>query len=116
MKEKRLRSQAGYALLLSRHVPSLVIVITLVMLGAVILSAHLQLRNGLREQISQRDAQALYNLWMGEQFSDSESELGLQTEAADYLVPLLETNRLHRFSLIPSVKAIALLGKPFIIS
>jgi signal transduction histidine kinase len=102
--EKRLQSQARQVFLSSRHVPSLVILITLILLGAVIFFAHLQLRHGLREQISRRDAEALYNLWMGEQFSNAESELALWTDAADYLVPLLDTNRLHKFSQIPSVK------------
>src|SRR5262245_3372116 len=105
VKEKRLKRQAGFTMLSLRHVASLVIVITLVMLGAVIFLAHLQLRNGLREQISRRDAKAVDTLWMAEQLSDWESELGPLTDAADYLFPLLETNKLHKFAQIPSVRA-----------
>src|SRR5262249_52073106 len=50
-------------------------------------------------------AKALDTLWMAEQLSDWEPELGPLTEATDYLFPLLETNRLYKFAQIPSVKA-----------
>jgi signal transduction histidine kinase len=102
--EKRLQSQIRPVFLSSRHVPALVILITLILLAAVISLANLPLRGSLREQIARRDAYALYNFWMGEQFSQAEPELELWTDATDYLVSVLDTNRLHKFSQIPSVK------------
>ncbi len=78
---------------------------TLTLLGAVIFFAHFQLRHGLREQISRQYAKAVHTLWMHEQLRDWEPEFGPLTDATDYLVPLLETDRLRGFSQIPSVKA-----------
>ena len=92
-----------------RHVPVVVIVVTLLILGGVILFGHFQLRQRVRDQICGRDARVLYELWQSEQENEWPPELGALTDdPADHLTSILETNKFRR---LPAVKATWLFDK-----
>lgn len=88
--------QSDYRLLAVRVVPSLVILLTLVILGGTLFSAGRHFRETVREQIAGRDARILHALWLSHPFDGAEDS-GLAHIAetpADQLEAILEITKL----------------------
>lgn len=73
-----------------------VILLTLAILGATVLFAHLYLRGKIREQIARTHAEILHHLWLSQKFEGESQDawLGADDDPADQLHTILETSQL----------------------